>query len=178
MKKLLLIAACALPLLWTACSGDTPAEKEDIVPQGMRAVDLKPMGFTVKINVPDSSIGVLDTMNTPTGIQIRVGNKYDVLVNTAGAEEQDLKKQQEIIKASVDVGETNFLVSDSTTLVWETKFGDLAQYHFFHLLKRGTDAYYVRDNNSNPENQFKKEEIDKMVESAKSLRLVATPKAE
>jgi hypothetical protein len=100
----------------------------------MRAVDLKPMGFTVKINVPDSSIGVLDTMNTPTGVQIRVGNKYDVLVNTAGAEEQDLKKQQEIIKASVDVGETNFLVSDSTTLVWETKFGDLAQYHFFHLL--------------------------------------------
>ena len=36
---------------------------------------------------------------------------------------------------------------------------------------------FTRNNNNNPDNQFKKEDIDKMDESAKSLRATVTAEA-
>ena len=164
-----MIAAIALPLMWTACGEDKPAETEDVVPKGMRAVDIGPTGFPVKINVPDSSMGVLDTASTPNGVKVRVGNNFDLLVNQGGAEEADLAAVKSLIEAT-DAGMSSFTVNDATTLVWETKFGDLSMFHFYTLVKVGNDTYYVRDNSFDPNNQFKKEHVDKMLESAKSLR--------
>ncbi|GAB4133439.1 MAG: hypothetical protein Fur0041_05680 [Bacteroidia bacterium] len=177
MKRILLVAALALPLFWTACKGEGGESKEDVVPKGMRAVDLTPKGFPIKINVPDSATGVLDTLDDPSGIEIKVGGKFDVLVNTAGPEEADIAKQKSLIDAA-DAGTNNYIINDATTLLWETKFGDLSMFHFYHIVKIGNDTYYVRDNNVNPENQFKKEEVEKMLESAKSLRAKPAPQAE
>ncbi len=171
MKRIFLIAAFALPLLWTACS-DNPAEvKEDVVPKGMKAIDLTHLGFPLKINIPDSNFfPTVDTMETPVGIEIRIGQHYNVLINGATPEDADLAKQKELIAASSDAGVSNFITSDSSTLVWETKFGDLSMMHFYHIVSIGNDKYYVRDNNNNPDNQFNKDDINRMLESAKSLR--------
>ena len=169
MKKLFLLAAIALPLMWTSCGpGETKVE-EEVIPKGMVAKDLTDLGQPVKINIPDSSNGSLEAMETPAGIQLRIGNGFDILVNTAGTEEQDLAKQKSLIEAT-DAGMSTFTVNDASTLVWETKFGELSMFHFMTLVKSGNDVYYVRDNNSNPDNTFKKEQVDKMLESAKSLR--------
>lgn len=65
---------------------------------------------------------------------------------------------------------STFTVNDATTLVWETKFGDLSMFHFYTLVKVGNDTYYVRDNTFNTNNQFKKEDVDRMLEASKSLR--------
>jgi len=186
MKRILFIAAISLPLTWTACSGDKPGETEDIVPKGMKALTLDDKalhldstGFPVKINVPDSTFypNIYATA-TSTGMEVKVGPHFDMLVNIGGAEESNLAKQKELIKAT-DIGESTFLVDDSTTLLWEVKFGDLSVYHFFHFVRIGTEIYYVRDNVDNPENQFKKEDAEKMLESAKTLRAKpsAAPKA-
>lgn len=170
MKKLFIIAALALPLMWTACNGDKPTEvQEEVVPKGMVAVSLEKMGQPVKINAPDSTSGIMDTMATPNGIQVRVGSKFDLLVNAGGPEETDLAAQKSLIEAT-DAGMSTFTVNDATTLVWETKFGDLSMFHFYTVVKVGNDTYYVRDNITNPDNQFKKEDVDRMLESAKSLR--------
>lgn len=170
MKKLLMIAAFALPLvMWTACGENKPAQTEDVVPKGMRAVSIKPMGLPVKLNAPDSSVGVLDTMMTPNGAKVRIGNNFDLLVNLGGAEESNLTAMKSLIEAT-DAGMSSFFVEDSTTLVWETKFGDLSMFHFYTLVKIGNDTYYVRDNIFDPNNQFRKEHIDRMLEAAKSLR--------
>ena len=178
MKKLFVLAAIALPLLWTSC-GDKPEEiQEEVIPQGMVAVDLSNMGHPVKINAPDSASGIMDTMATPNGIQVRVGSKFDLLVNIGGPEEIDLAQQ----KTLIDFGTNTFTVNDATTLVWETKYGEgdgaVSVYHFYTLVKVGEDTYYVRDNNTNPDNQFKKEDVDRMLEAAKSLRTAAKPVAE
>lgn len=175
MKKLFAIAAIALPLMWTACGTDKPETVDEVIPKGMVAVDLTKLGQPVKINLPDSTSGTLDSMETPGGIQLRIGNNFDLLVNVGGAEEADLAKQKSLIEAT-DAGMSTFTVNDATTLVWETKFGDLSMFHFYTVVKVGNDTYYVRDNNLNPENAFKKEHVDRMLESAKSLR--ATPAAE
>jgi hypothetical protein len=169
MKKLLMIAAIALPLMWTACGPEEVKETEDVVPAGMRAVDLGPTGLPVKINAPDSSLGVLDTGATPNGTKVRVGNNFDLLVNLGGTEESDLAAVKSLIEAT-DAGMSSFTVNDATTLVWETKFGDLSMFHFYTLVKVGNDTYYVRDNIFDPNNQFKKEDVDRMLESAKSVR--------
>lgn len=173
MKKLFIIAALALPLMWTSCGPDTVEQVEDVIPKGMRAVDIGGMGFPVKINTPDSSFGALDTMSTPNGAQVRVGNNFDLLVNLGGTEETDLAAVKALIEAT-DAGMSTFTVNDATTLIWETRFGEgdgaLSVFHFYTLVKVGTDTYYVRDNSFNPNNQFKKEDIDRMLESAKSLR--------
>lgn len=176
-KKLFILAVLALPILWTSC-GDKPEEvQEEVIPKGMVAADLflDSLGFPIKINVPDSTYGILEREATPSGVQVRVGNRFDLLVNIGGAEEADLAKQKSLIEAT-DAGMSTFTVNDATTLIWETKFGELSMFHFYTLVKVGDDTYYVRDNNTNPENQFKKEDIDRMLESAKSLR--ASRKAE
>ena len=185
MKRILFIAAIALPLVWTACSGDKPGETEDVVPKGMKALSLDDKalhldstGFPVKINVPDSSFypNIYATA-TPSGMEVKVGPHFDILVNMGGAEESNLAKQKELIKAT-DVGESTFIVDDSTALLWEVKFGDLTVYHFYRVVRIGNEIYYVRDNIDNADNQFKKEEVEKMMESAKSLRAKpSTPKA-
>ncbi len=175
MKKLFVIASIALPLLWTSC-GEKPEVIEEVIPKGMVAVDLTDLGHPVRINLPDSLSGTLDSMETPGGIQLRIGNNFDVLVNTAGAEEADIAKQKSLIEAA-DAGMSTFTVNDATTLIWETRFGDLSMFHFYTIVKVGTDTYYVRDNNMNPENAFKKEDVNKMLECAKSLRAQPMPEA-
>jgi hypothetical protein len=159
-----------MPIFWTACSGDKPETKEDIVPKGMIALDLKSMGYPVKINVPDSNyFPTIDSMASANGAQIRIGQHFDILVNFATPEDADLEKQKVLIQAD-NAGTPTFLTGDSTTLVWETKFADLSMHHFIHIVKIGTDTYFVRDNKDNVDNQFSKPDVDKMIESAKSLR--------
>jgi hypothetical protein len=180
MKRLLLLAAMATPLMWYACTDSAAdTETEDIVPKGMKALSLKTLGFPVKINIPDSAYyPTIDTLETPGGVQIRVGSHFDILVNTAGAEEMDLAKMKTVIEAGDELPKT-FSVNDSTTLVWETKIGDMPMgSHFFKLVRTSTGVYYVRDNNNNPENQFKPEELTRMLEAAKSLRAIPAPKPE
>lgn len=169
MKQLFILAAFALPLFFTSCGEEKSAETEDVIPAGMRAVVLDGMGMPVKINAPDSSAGILDTMSTPNGAQVRVGNNFDLLVNLGGTEESDLAKVKALVEAQ-DAGTSTFTVNDATTLIWETKFGELSMYHFYTLVKVGNDTYYVRDNSDNTNNQFKKEDIDRMLEASKSLR--------
>ena len=171
MKRILFAALLAAPLLWTACSGNKTEEAtEDIVPKGMKAIDLTHLGFPLKFNIPDSTyFPTVDTMETPSGVQVKVGNHFDVLINSASGDEADLNKQKDLINAT-DAGMSNFIGGDSATLVWETKFGDLSMFHFYHIVKTANGSFFVRDNNSNPDNQFKKKEVDKMLESAKSLR--------
>ena len=176
MKRIFLYLAITTLMIWSACSGDKPVTA-DIIPKGMRPLDLKAMGYPVKINVPDSTyFTTLDTMSTPGGAEIKLGQHFDILVNFAGAEDADLQKQKGLIEAA-DAGMSTFLPSDSATLIYETKFGDLSMHHFIRIVKIGTDTYYVRDNKDNIDNQFKKEDIDKMIESAKSLRARPVPEA-
>jgi hypothetical protein len=191
MKRILFVAALFVPLLWTACSGNKPAETtEDVIPPHMKAISLDDKelhldstGFPVKINVPDSmedNIGmkhptVVNAMATPNGMEVKIGAHFDILVNIGGVEEADLAKQKTLIEAT-NIGTSTFSTNDSTTLVWETKFGEAAGYsHFYHIVKIGTETYYVRDNNDNADNQFTKAQVDKMLESAKSLRPKPSP---
>jgi hypothetical protein len=178
--KQLFFAAALSALLFQACSGDTKNNNtDDVVPANQTALDLTAQGFPLKINVPDSTIGIAEVMETAGGVEILVGSKFDIMVNTAAPEDMDMKQQKALAQASMDGATVKFTIDTDTTLVWETKFGDLeAVNHFYMLKKIGNDTYYVRDNNQNPENQFKAAEITRMQEAARSLRAKPAAPAE
>lgn len=168
MKRIFLLAAFA-PFIITSCSNDKTATTEDVVPKGMQAKDLKEQGLPLKINVPDSTNGPAEITETPTGIEVKIGSHFDLMVNTASAEESDIAKLKPVIEAGDELPKT-FTVNDATDLQWEINLGDRTICHFFHIVKIDNTTYYVRDNNNNPDNEFKKEDITRMLESAKSLR--------
>ncbi|HTL81808.1 MAG TPA: hypothetical protein VL651_08905 [Bacteroidia bacterium] len=168
MKKIFFLAAVTSALVWTACSGDKPATTEDVVPAGMVAKDLKDQGLPLKINIPDSTNGAATITETPTGVEVTVGAHFDILINSASAEESDITKYKPILEAADELPKT-FTQPDSATLRWEVNLGSAPMCHFYHTVKIGTTTYYVRDNNNSAE-PFKAAEIDKMLNSAKSLR--------
>ncbi|MGL4596093.1 MAG: hypothetical protein ACRCYO_01115, partial [Bacteroidia bacterium] len=151
----------------------------EVIPPGMAVADLTAQGFTVKINIPDSTKGVAQISEAPGGVQLHVGNNFDIVVNVATGEDADLKARKALITAT-DAGVSTFSTENDSTLIWETKFGEEhAASHFCVIRKIGADAYLIHDNSDNPENQFKKEAIEKMIESARSLRAkpVEAPKS-
>lgn len=169
MKKLL-FAVVALAFL-QSCSGDTKTTTEDVVPAGQTALDLTPQGFPLKINIPDSTFGVAEVMESAGSIEIKVGSKFDILVNTAAPEDLDLKQQKALAQAAMDGATVNFTKDTTNLLVWETKFFDLKpSHHFYMIMKIGEDNYIIRDNNQNADNQFEAAEIARMKASAASLR--------
>ncbi|HEU4716659.1 MAG TPA: hypothetical protein VFU15_02455 [Bacteroidia bacterium] len=169
MKRFFYAAAVLMSISWMACSGNKPDAQEPPLPQGMKSIHLDHLGFPLNIYIPDSTYyPTVDTSEVPGGAEIKIGSHFDILVNTAGAEESDITKMKSVIEAGDELPKT-FTVTDSTTLVWSTNLGDLSMFHFFMIRKVGKDTYYVRDNMDNPDNQFKKEEIDKMMETAKTL---------
>ncbi|MCU0434926.1 MAG: hypothetical protein MUC87_15830 [Bacteroidia bacterium] len=175
MRKLL-FAAAAFALL-QSCSGDTKTSVQDIVPAGQTALDLTPQGFPLKINIPDSTFGVAEVMEGAGGVGIKVGSKFEIVVNTAAPEDLDMKQQKALAQASMDGATVNFVTDSDTLLVWETKFFDLKPSRHFYMIKKiGEDNYIIRDNIQNAENQFEAAEIARMQQAAASLR--AKPAAE
>jgi hypothetical protein len=178
MKKLL-FAVAAVAFL-QSCSGDTKTTTEDVVPAGQTALDLTPQGFPLKINIPDSTFGMVEVMENAGGIEIKIGSKFDIVVNTAAPEDLDIKQQKALAQAAMDGATVNFLTDSDSMLVWETKFFDLKPARHFYLIKKiGNDSYIVRDNIQNAENQFEEAEITRMQQAGKTLRAkpAAAPKA-
>jgi hypothetical protein len=177
MKRFLFIAAIAAPIFWTACSGDPKTtELEDVVPPGMKAIHLTSLGFPVKINIPDSTFyPIVDSSETPNGVRLKIGQHFDLFVNTAGTEESDITKMKAVIEAGSELPKT-FSKMDSTSLVWEEKIGDLSMNHFFMLIKTANGTYYVRDNSIDADNPFTAQEVEKMMATAKSVRPIAAAK--
>lgn len=174
MKHFFYFLSIITTMIYVSCSVEKPA---DVVPEGMKALILKDLGYPLSINISDDESGpLLDTTSGPMGLEIKMGGRFDIVLNFAGAEDSDLEKQKVLIMAE-DAGDTKFLTSTPEVIIYETKFGELSKFHFIRVINVDGVSYTVRDNNNNPDNQFKKEDIDKMDESAKSLRAIVTAEA-
>lgn len=174
MKHFFYFLSIIITMIYVSCSVEKPA---DVVPEGMKALILKDLGYPLSINISDDESGpLLDTTSGPMGLEIKMGGRFDIVLNFAGAEDSDLEKQKVLIMAE-DAGDTKFLTSTPDVIIYETKFGELSKFHFIRVINVNGVSYTVRDNNNNPDNQFKKEDIDKMDESAKSLRATVTAEA-
>lgn len=178
MKKiLLLLAVTASPFLFTAC-GDkkNPDAQEEVIPEGMMALDLTSHGFPVKITVPDSAKGKgkVDVSEGGSwgGAAIRIGKAFQMNINIGDEESTNLSMQKQLL-AATDIGTYKYDTDNDTALVYTTTFGEgteaIVRHHFYLVLKIGKEKYVVRDIND-PENEFTDGDIKTMMEAAHTLR--------
>lgn len=184
MKKAFYSVAFAGIVLFAVSCNNATTVTEEPVPAGMVAVDLSAHGFPLKVNVPDSvaqmKMGKMEISEGGTwgGTSVILGKTFQLNINSADAEATDLN-QQKVLLAATDAGECTYTTENDSTLVYVVKFGeDIKRHHFYMVKKIGAEKYIVRDV-PDSEAEYSETDIQKMMESAKSLRAKPiAPKAE
>ena len=166
MKSILKITlAVGLVAMMASCGGKKVEAENLVAPQGTRYFDISKTGMNAFVLIPDSSIGILDTVMQSSGeYLIKVGKDFQIsVVETAG----DVNQRKADI-ASDDVNKLKkYITDDATTLMWESGIGDLSEFHFYHIAKLGTRSYVFEDIKGEP---FSQQAVQKMLDVCKQTK--------
>ena len=166
MKSIFKItASIALVSILVSCGGKKGETENLVAPQGTRYFDISKTGMNAYVLVPDSSVGMLDTVMQSSGeYLIKVGKDFQVsVIETAG----DINQRKADI-ASDDVNKLKkYITDDATTLMWESGIGDLSEFHFYHIAKLGNRTYVFEDIKGEP---FSQQDIQKMLDVCKQVK--------
>ena len=166
MKKLVtLLSAFALSLAITSCGGkETPKNIE--APAGMVALDLSKFGKQFSIFVPDTTAAKLEITEQSWGaLEIKVGNGFQLSI-TEDPGDMELRKS-DIKSNDVNIFKS-FVIDEPLTIMWESEITK-PEYHFYSIQKMGANTYVFEDVVSADGTPLSKEDVKKMVDSAKSL---------
>jgi hypothetical protein len=171
MKKLLFLLMIPVAAAFVSCGGEKKEETAKI--PGMMEVDLSPYGIQATMMIPDSTKGIADIQAQSYGVEIKVGKSYQILVKE-GDEDIELKKSD--IKSNEVFKLKRYVKEEPTLLFYEVALPDAeqGQYHFFAIVKAGNSTYIVEDIQ---EEAFTEKDIERMVESAKSIKPKEAPAA-
>tara|TARA_R110000868_G_scaffold121081_5_gene321287 strand:+ start:55 stop:576 length:522 start_codon:yes stop_codon:yes gene_type:complete len=173
MRKLRLLSLFALIVLFSACgSGEekSSAKEEETLNENynkMIQTDLSEYGLNATIYIPDESKGKAEISETSWGsINIEVGENFGLEIIPFGMSIEDKK-----IELQGDlVYNTEYIEQTENLLVFTKVIKDSdmePEVHFFYVTK--VDGEQVEVKNTK-DRTFRKEAVDKMVESAKSLK--------
>jgi len=166
MKSIFKITlAVGLVAMMASCGGKKVEAENLVAPQGTRYFDISKTGMNAFVLIPDSSIGILDTVMQSSGeYLIKVGKDFQIsVVETAG----DVNQRKADI-ASDDVNKLKkYITDDATTLMWESGIGDLSEFHFYHIAKLGTRSYVFEDIKGEP---FSQQAVQKMLDVCKQAK--------
>ena len=167
MKSIFKITlSLALIAMITSCGGKKQNDTESLVaPQGMRYFDISKTGMNTFVLIPDSSVGILDTVMQSSGeYLVKIGKEFQIsVIETNG----DLNQKKADI-AGDDVNKLKkYLVDDATTLFWESGIGDLSEFHFYHIAKLGNRSYVFEDIKGDP---FSQQTAQKMLDACKQAK--------
>jgi len=168
MKKIISLFSAALVAgLLVSCGG---AKKEEpiVAPAGMIALDLNSYGKSFVLFVPDTTSSKLVVNENQSGaLEVRVGTTFGITINEqAGNIEMKKKdvKEDEVYKFK------SFLKEEPTAILWESDFMDKPITHFMVNMKIGESDYCFEDIISTEAEPFSKDAVQKMFDSAKSIR--------
>jgi len=163
MKSIFKITlSLALVAVITSCGGKKQENENLVAPAGMRYFDISKTGMNAFVVIPDSSVGMLDTVMQSSGeYQVKVGKDFQIaIIETTG----DLNQRKADI-AGDDVNKLKkYITDDATTLMWESGIGDLSEFHFYHIAKLGDRTYVFEDIKGEP---FSQQAIQKMLDACK-----------
>jgi hypothetical protein len=166
MKSILKITlAVGLVAMMASCGGKKVEAENLVAPQGTRYFDISKTGMNAFVLIPDSSMGILDTVVQSSGeYLIKVGKDFQIsVVETTG----DVNQRKADI-ASDDVNKLKkYITDDATTLMWESGIGDLSEFHFYHIAKLGTRSYVFEDIKGEP---FSQQAVQKMLDVCKQAK--------
>lgn len=173
MRKLRLLSLFAIIVLFSACGGGeekSSATEEETLNENydkMIQTDLSEYGLNATIYIPDESKGKAEISETSWGsINIEVGENFGLEIIPFGMSIEDKK-----IELQGDlVYNTEYIEQTENLLVFTKVIKDSdmePEVHFFYVTK--VDGEQVEVKNTK-DRTFRKEAVDKMVESAKSLK--------
>ncbi|MFH1005295.1 MAG: hypothetical protein V1781_07370 [Bacteroidota bacterium] len=168
MKKSFFIFAIFAMLAVTGCgNSDSDNSTTTDIPNGIIAVDLSKYEIPILINIPDSTIGLLEiTANAQGGVNINVGNNFNIII-IEGEGNMKMKKN-DIVNDAVRKF-VRYVIEDTNAILWEWQIeGQEAEFHFYSIVKVGNKSFEV----SNVEGGFFSEKSAiQMLDASKSIRL-------
>lgn len=166
-KHLLPIIAFVYMLALLGCGEKKPNQEAITAPQGMNVLDLSKYGKPFAIFVPDTNNAKLNITEQSWGaLEIKVGNGYAISISE---EEADFGLRKADIKADEVNRFKSFIVEEPTTLMWESEITQ-PEFHFISVQKIGNTAYTFEDIKSTDAEPFGKENIQKMLDAARSIK--------
>lgn len=172
MRKLSLFSLFVIAMFFAACGGgeekaSTSDETINEQYDQMIETDLSEFGLNASIYIPDESKGIAEISETSWGsINIDVGENFGIEVVPFGMSVEDKK-----IELAGDLVYHTEYIEQTENLLFFTKVikdSDLEpEVHFFYVTKIDGEPVEVKNTK---DRTFRKEAIDKMIVSAKSLK--------
>jgi hypothetical protein len=168
MRKLVLLGAVLIGLVFSSCGDSAPKEEPIVAPEGMNILDLNPYGKPFMVFVPDTVKNKLESIEQSYGaLEITCGANFGISIS---GQSEDIEMRKSEIKDDEINKLKSFIVEEPTAIFWESAIID-SEYHFLINFKIGTSDYNVRDlPNPEAEKPYGKDAIQKMYDSAKGIK--------
>ena len=168
MKKIFFLLMMPAVLTLGSCTGGKEADESAMIP-GMMEVDLAPHGFDITMMIPDSTKGKAEITAQPWGaVEIKVGKHYQVSVSEG---EGDIALAKSDVMGN-DVNKHKRWVKDEPALLFYESEITQPEFHFYTVVKAGNKSYVVEDIKGEV---FSEKDVERMVESAKSIKAKEQP---
>ena len=168
MKKLFtLITALVFAVSLQNC-GDKKEEQPKVeAPAGMITHDLSKNGKPFTIFVPDTANAKLEVMEQTWGaLEIKIGKDFQISITE---DPGDIELRKSDIKGDEVNKFKAFVAEEPSAIMWESEITK-PEFHFYSIQKLGTSTYVFEDIKSTDGEPFGKEAVQKMFDSAKSLK--------
>lgn len=167
MKKIINLFSAALLMSVIVSCGDKKTEVAIVAPQGMNVLDLSKFGKPFVIFVPDTTAAKLTVTEQQSGaLEVRVGKTFAISINEQAA---DLAFKKTEIKEDEINKFKSFIAEDPNGIFWESEI-TAPEYHFLINQKIGNSEYSFEEVKSTEAEPFSKDAVQKMYESAKSIK--------
>jgi hypothetical protein len=171
MKLITSTLSLIIFLVFTSCNNSAEKIEVLVAPAGMQYTDISSSGMNLNILVPDSNLGVLDTIQTSFGsYHVKRGKDFQISITEDGgttASKKEDNKNADLLQVK------QYIIDEPNTLMWESGIADISEFHFFHSAKIG-DRTFVFENLK--DETFSREAIQKMLDACKNARAIEKSK--
>ncbi len=165
MKKTLLLLAAPALLFFAGC-GSKPAPAAAM--PGMVEKTFKVNGSNLTIMVPDSTKGIAEITEQPSGAtEIKVGADFQISVEEG---EGDIALTKSDVKDAAVFKFQRYLKDEPALLFWESKNADIpdSRFHFYTTAKIGKSSYIIKDVESADAHNEKTVQL--MIDASKTIK--------
>jgi hypothetical protein len=152
-----------------SCGAKKSEETKVEAPAGMITLDLSKYGKPFTIFVPDSTTSRLEITEQSWGaLEIRAGKNFQISITE---DPGDIELRKSDIKGDEINKFKSYVVEEPNTIMWESEITK-PEFHFYTIQKIGNSTYVFEDIKSTESEPFSKDAIQKMLDSAKSIKEV------
>jgi hypothetical protein len=173
MKRKLLLSIFLLSVMFFQfCKNGKQPPEPIVAPSGMHILDLSKFGKPFVIFVPDTNNNKLEIMEQQSGeLEIKCGKSFHVAILE---QSEDLNAKKEELKGDEVNKLKTFHLDSVNVILWESEI-TAPQFHFIYNFKIKDSDYSIRDVISTDGEPFTKDQIEKMLESARNIREAVKP---